>query len=52
MALSVKKSLVKKSVKYSMEVRRLRTMVLEIFKSLNDLNDLNGFNDLIHEKFI
>ena len=28
----------KKSDKCSMEVRRLRTMALEIFKSLNDLN--------------
>ena len=31
-------TLLKKSDKCSMEVRRLRTMALEIFKSLNDLN--------------
>ena len=31
-------TLLKKSDKFSMEVRRLRTMALEIFKSLNDLN--------------
>ena len=31
-------TLLKKSDKFSMEVRRLRTMALGIFKSLNDLN--------------
>ena len=31
-------TLLKKSEKCSMEVRRLRTMASEIFKSLNDLN--------------
>ena len=31
-------TLLKKSDKCSMEVRRLRTMTLEIFKSLNDFN--------------
>ena len=31
-------TLLKKSDKFSMEVQRLRTMALEIFKSLNDLN--------------
>ena len=30
--------LLKKSDKCSMEGRRLRTMILEVFKSLNDLN--------------
>ena len=31
-------TLLKKSDKFSMEIRRLRPMALEIFKSLNDLN--------------